>query len=101
MTSRSDKGASEGYFCPVSVAGPKLQSIRVTLFEENSFRLDVRDAVSVRHITQGEQNLFYLSLFDDEIDARLEEFLAAGFCAIWTEATLTAAALGSNQPMLS
>jgi hypothetical protein len=62
-------------------------------FEEAFLRLDVRQAVAVRQVAAPKQTLFYLSLFDDEIDARLEEFLGRGIVRAWTEDFLGSAAL--------
>ncbi len=72
---------------------PSLVSPNITSFEEGPFRLDVRTAVTVRRVAVREQTLFYLSLFDDEIDARLDEFLANALGAPHTERDLAAAAL--------
>ena len=47
----------------------------------------------MRRIAEGEHALYYLSLFDDEIEARLEDFLSFKPSSSWTEATLAAAAL--------
>lgn len=53
----------------------------------------MRGVVAVRSVVEGTQTLFYLSLFDDEIESRLDEFLAYGHSSIWTEPSLAAAAL--------
>lgn len=80
---------------PASRASPSKVSISgsISSFEEGSLRLDVRPALALRRLTERQQTLFYLSLFDDEIDCRLEEFLAFGPRTTWTEAVLAAAAL--------
>ena len=56
-------------------------------------QLDVRSAVALRRVPTRTQTLFYLSLFDDEIDSRLEAFLAVGQSTLWSEPVLAAAAL--------
>jgi len=53
----------------------------------------VRESVAVRRVAGPNQTLFYLSLFDDEIDSRLAEFLACGSRTTWTEESLASAAL--------
>src|SRR3989442_4359023 len=62
-------------------------------FREGSLQLDVRDSVPVRRVVEREQTLFYLSLFDDEVDARLEEFLTFLPRTSWSEPVLAGAAL--------
>src|SRR6184192_2009120 len=64
----------------------------ISSFEEGSLRLDLRFAVAVRRVSTRAEALFYLSLFDDEIDSRLEEFLAFASRTTWTEPVLAAAA---------
>ena len=93
MTSHPDPVAPERSSCLIGVATAQPASIRISSFEEDSVRLDVRDAVAVVRFAEGEQKLFYLSLFDDEIEARFEEFIAIHRGAIWTEFVLGAAAL--------
>lgn len=80
-------------FHAASAQSPGTVSGSISSFEEGSLQLDVRPAVAVRPIAAREQTLFYLSLFDDEIDSRLEEFLAFGPWTSWTELVLAAAAM--------
>ena len=65
----------------------------VCTFKEDFLRLDVRDSVPVRRVVERKQTLFYLSLFDDEVDSRLEEFLAFTPRTNWSELVLAVAAL--------
>jgi len=53
----------------------------------------VREAVAVRRVEHRGQTLVYLSLFDDELDPRLEEFLMFTPGEGWSEANLAGAAL--------
>ena len=76
-----------------STPSPGMVSCNISSFEESALQLDVRSAVAVRRVAAREQTLFYLSLFGDEIDSRLEEFLAVGPRTTWTELALAAAAL--------
>jgi hypothetical protein len=72
---------------------PGMSSRDISSFSEGPLRLDVRTSVAVRRQAEQNQTFFYLSLFDDEIDARLEEFLASRPRTTWTESGLAAAAL--------
>ena len=68
-------------------------SDNIVSIEEGSLRLDVRRAVAVRRFANRRQSFFYLSLFDDEIDSRLEDFLPFWPTTIWNELNLASAAL--------
>ena len=76
-----------------SVLAPETVSGRTSSFEAGSLLLDVRAAVAMRQFAERKQTLFYLCLFDDEIDSRLEAFQAFSTPAPWTEQLLAAAAL--------
>jgi hypothetical protein len=71
-----------------------LLSGKVSFYEEGSLRLDVRDCVAVRHMRRRGQTIFYLSLFDDEIDSRFGEFISFKCPEFWTAEHLTDAARG-------
>ena len=68
-------------------------SVDTSSFTDGPLRLDVRSVVAVRRVSAREQTLYYLSLFDDEIDSRLEEFLAFRPTTTWNEQALVSAAL--------
>ena len=62
--------------------------------------LDIRRAVAFRERTTDEGVLFYLSLFEDEIDDRLERFLASPGIASGTAATVGFAGVEASAPWL-
>lgn len=57
-------------------------------------RLALRSAVAMRWLDDRGRTLVYLSLFEDEIEPRLADFLAQAPASPWTVETLTRAALG-------
>ena len=78
---------------PARVLAPETVSGCTSSFEVGSLLLEVRAAVAMRQVAERKQTLFYLCLFDDEIDSRLEAFQAFNTPALWTEQHLAAAAL--------
>ena len=68
-------------------------SSRVTSFANAPLRLDIRLGVGARHIAADGCTVSYLSIFDDEIEARLDEFLGFEVPTIWTSRALANAAL--------
>jgi hypothetical protein len=88
-----EPAATDGLCQAVRAPSPGTISVNISQFENGVLRLDVRSAVSVRQVLEREQTLFYLSLFDDEIDSRLDDFLAFGPLTAWNEHTLAVAAL--------
>jgi hypothetical protein len=91
--STGEPKATGGRPYTTGTASPGRVSGNISSFEEGFLNLDVRDAVAVRRVAEREQTLFYLSVFDDEIDLRLEEFLAFGPGTSWNELTLATIAL--------
>jgi len=92
--SPNDSTARGGGLHATSMPSPGVVAGGISSFEEESLRLDVRSAVGVRRVAAREQqSLYYLSLFDDEIDSRLEEFLSFSPLTTWTETVLAAATL--------
>ena len=59
-------------------------SSRVTSFANAPLRLDIRLGVGARHVAADGCTVSYLSIFDDEIEARLDEFIGFEVPTIWT-----------------
>ena len=72
---------------------PDAAPARTTSCDEGSLRLDIRPAVALRRVGAKGYALFYLTLFEDEVELRLAEFLAPARPSMWTVTSLTAAAL--------
>src|SRR2546422_4477180 len=72
---------------------PRIASPEISYIGKDCLQLAVRESVAVRRFAGLHQTLFYLSLFDDEIESRLAEFLGCGSRTTWTEEALASAAL--------
>lgn len=79
--------------CSAETASTHRRRRGISQFQIGRLRLDVRNAVVVRRVAHVAQTLFYLSLFDDEIDSRVEALLSLGPLAPWSEAELVSVAL--------
>src|SRR6266550_3717369 len=91
--SSDNRTAAAGCSRATGTVSPRLASPGISYVQEGCLQLAVRESVAVRRVAGPDQTLFYLSLFDDEIDSRLAEFLACGSRTTWTEEALASAAL--------
>src|SRR2546427_9526606 len=98
LMSSDNRTAAAGCSRATGTVSPRMASPGISYVEEDCLQLAVRESVAVRRVAGRDQTLFYLSLFDDEIDSRLAEFLACGSRTTWTEEALASAALRLEPP---
>jgi hypothetical protein len=70
-----------------SVQPDGVRQVSARSYEERHLRLDVSAWIAVREVGLDGRRLYYLSLFDDEIDARLNELMASGGMPLQLEKT--------------
>src|SRR5438552_2324757 len=86
--SSDNRTITDGPSRATGTVSPRLASPGISYVEEACLQLAVRESVAVRRVAGQDETLFYLSLFDDEIDCRLAEFLACESRTTWTEEAL-------------
>jgi len=72
---------------------PATKIVSINSYQHQYCCLNIRNAVAVRVIKKPQFTLYYLSLFDDEIECRLELFLSVQPDDYWQEKSLAQAAL--------